>query len=421
MKRLMGMLSVAGSSRAVTPVVIGLFFIIYIVVAFFTDETLIALMELTRKSVILTALLALIPLSCVLRMVRDILRHLKLRRALAGNMTPVSAELFDETVELSPLSDTSSLEGRLQSLGYRTGYSNGVLSAWRGVTLLPAQLLFSAALCCFFTGVILTTTLRSSDRRMVIEGESMPTPGGVGGAVERISLTTSTGPILAKELTMEVGGANSGQRKAVFGLYPPSLHGGAFVYPRYIGISLHLRFFSPDIRSGYENHYTLNTFPPGKEDSAVIPGTPYRIIFSIPPSDSGGDRYISYMTGNFPLQFKLLKGSEAVFTGNAAVGSSFAKEGYRLELLDARRLVVTDFIRDYGVFFIWAAGILFIGGGCVWLPIRLFFPRRELLFAGGPGPVRACSRAEGKARTHGELFHETLDFAEGTVTGSGDV
>ena len=420
MKRVIGLLSAASTSPAVTPVVIGLFFILYIVVAFFTDETLIALMELTRKSIILTTLLALIPLGCLCRMVQDIRRYLTLRRCRGGDVAAVATELFDETVELSPQSGFSALEGRLQALGYRTGQQSGVLSAWRGVSLLPAQLLFTAALGCFFIGVILTTTLRSSDRRMVIEGELMPTPGGGGGIVERISLFPSTGAILAKELIMEVGGASAGRRKELFGLYPPSLHGGAFVYPRYIGISLHVRFFSPEIQSGYENHYTLNTFPPGKEDSAVIPGTPYRVIFSIPQVESGTDRYIAYMTGKFPLQFKLLKGSEAIFTGSADVGSNFTKEGYRLELLDARRLVVTDFIRDYGVFFIWAAGILLIAGGCVWVPIRLLFPRQEMVLLVKTGQFRASSRAEGRSRAHAELFHETLDFAEGAATGGSE-
>src|SRR6185369_2876829 len=62
MTRLFRALLAAGASRAVPPVVIGFFFLLYIGIAFFTDETLITLMAFTRKSLFLTVLLALIPL-----------------------------------------------------------------------------------------------------------------------------------------------------------------------------------------------------------------------------------------------------------------------------------------------------------------------------------------------------------------------
>ena len=76
-------------------------------------------------------------------------------------------------------------------------------------------------------------------------------------------------------------------------------------------------------------------------------------------------------------------------------------------------MVLTDFVVDYGVLLIWGAGLLFLVAVLVWLPVRLFFPRREMLFQGGGGMVRACSRAEGRAREHDGAFHEVLDVLAG--------
>jgi hypothetical protein len=86
------------------------------------------------------------------------------------------------------------------------------------------------------------------------------------------------------------------------------------------------------------------------------------------------------------------------------------RDGYRLAIPDIRRLVVTDYISDYGVFFIWVAALLFVAAGGLWLPIRLFFPRREMLFRYEPNVISACSRAEGGARLHAGVFHEALDL-----------
>jgi hypothetical protein len=247
---------------------------------------------------------------------------------------------------------------------------------------------------------------------MVIEGEPLSTPEGIGGKVERIILAKSSGPILARTLTMEVAPSDSGYGKRVFGIYPPSLYGGAFVYPRYLGIAVHLRFSAPDLPTGYETRSSLNNYPPGKEDSVVIPGSPYRIVFSIPEPAADSDRYISYMTGNITLQFKLLKDKEVLFTGSAPAGGEFVRDGYRLAIPDIRRLVVTDFIGDYGVLFIWAAGLVFGAAGCLWLSIRAFYPRREMLFRYGSDGTQACSRAEGGARRHAGVFHEALDLVD---------
>ena len=180
-------------------------------------------------------------------------------------------------------------------------------------------------------------------------------------------------------------------------MYPPSLYGGSFVYPRYLGLALLLRFSAPDMPTVYETHSFLNSYPPGKEDSVTIPGSPYRIVFSIPEPDAGSDRYISYMTGSVTLQFKLLKGKEVLFTGSAPAGGEFVRDGYRLALPDVRRMVVTDFIGDYGVLFIWAAALFFVAAGCLWLPVRVSSPGGKCCsgmkrMQPGPVPVRRGER-----------------------------
>jgi hypothetical protein len=118
------------------------------------------------------------------------------------------------------------------------------------------------------------------------------------------------------------------------------------------------------------------------------------------------------MAGNTPLHFKLLKGKEVLFTESIPAGGAFVRDGYRIVLPDIKRLVVTDFIGDYGVLFIWASGLFFAVAGCLWLPIRLCFPRREMLFRFDPEQTRACSRAEGRARIHAGVFHEALDLVD---------
>lgn len=412
MKRLLHAILTVGSSRAVPPLVIGFFFLLYIGIAFFTDETLIALMAFTRKSFILAALLALIPLNSALRVLQETVRHLKMRRVLTGKSANVMPELFDEAVELPASPSFPELESRIAAVGYKTQRSENALAAWRGVSIFPVRILFLAGTFCLFTGILISITTRTSYRQMVIEGEPLPTPEGIGGKVERIILANSSSSILSRTLTMEVAPSSSGHRKRLFGLYPPSLYEGSFVYPRYLGLALFLRFSAPDMQAGYEMHSTLNLYPPGKEDSVVIPGSPYRIVFSIPEPDAGSDRYISYMTGSVTLQFKLLKGKEVLFTGSAPGGGEFVRDGYRLAFPDIRRLVVTDFIGDYGVLFIFAAALFFVAAGSIWIPIRAFFPRREMLFSYEQDVTRACSRAEGGARIHAGVFHEALDLVD---------
>lgn len=417
MKRLFRIPFAAVSSRAVPPVVIGLFFLLYIGIAFFTDESLITLMAFTRKSLFLAALLALIPLNSAFRLVRETIRFLKIRSAMSGKAEDGMAEIFDEVVELSASTTVPDLENRLAAVGYKTRHSEGVLAAWKGISCFPVRLLFLAGTFCLFTGILITTTSRSSLRQMVVEGEPFPTQDGSGGTVERITLANSNGPILSRTLTMEVAPTGSGSGKRAFGLYPPSRYNGAFVYPRYLGLALNLRLTAPDMPAGNDTHCFLNVYPPGKEDTVIITGSPYRLVFSIPEPESGADRYISYMARTFMFRFKLLKGNEVLFTGTVPAGGEFVRDGFRLALPDVRRLVVTDYINDNGVLFVWWAALFFGAAGALWLPVRVFFPCREMLFRLDQGSTTACSLAEGGARKHAGVFHEMLDMIDGKKPG----
>lgn len=411
MNRLLRAILAAASSRALAPLVIGFFFLLYIGIAFFTDETLITLMAFTRKNLVLAGILALIPLNRALRVLHESGRHLEMRRVMAGKTTEVRRDLFDEAVELPVSPSFPELQNRLGAVGYTTRHSENVLTAWRGVSVFPARILFLAGTFFLFAGILISITSRTSHRQMVIEGEPLPMPGGTGGRVERIILANSSGPILGKTLTMEIAPSSSGEGKRTFGIYPPALYGGYFVYPRYLGLALLLRFSAPDLPAGYEKPCILNCYPPGREASEDIPGSPYRIVFSIPEPEAGSG-YISYMTGDVTLQFKLLKGKDVLFTGSAPGGGEFVRDGYRLAFPDIRRLVVTDYIGDYGVLFIWGASLLFLAAGCIWLPIRAFFPRREMLFRFDQGVTTACSFAEGGGRKHVGVFHEMLDLID---------
>jgi hypothetical protein len=395
-------------SRATPPVVIGFFLLGYVGIAFITDETLIALMRYTRTSFFLTAMLALLPLNFAVRLVVETIGYLKIRRVVTVSTEDVSPGLFDETVELAVTSSFEKLQSHLETLGYKTRRIAGALGAWRGISIFPARILFVAGVFCLYAGILISLTSRTSERVAIVEGEKFSSSTGESGIVERITFEPSSGLILAKKLSMEVA-PSSGKGKNVFGVYPPSLYQGAFVYPRYLGIGLFFNFSAPGLPARYETFSLLNIYPPGKEATSVIPGSTYRLVFSLAGSDDETD---PYTTGRMNFNFKLLKGKDLVLTGSAPRGGAFVRDGYRIAFPDSRRLVITDFIRDYGVLLIWASGILFVVAGCFWLPVRIFFPRSELLFRSGPDRIQAFSRSEGRGRKHGEIFHEALDLLE---------
>ncbi len=407
MKRLLHAIWAVISSRALHPLVMGAFLLIYIAIAFFTDETLTALMGLTQKSFFLVLLLALLPLNSACRIIRETGRYLARRRALNG-IAP-AAELFDETVELAVSPSFAELQGRLDAAGYTTRRSETYLAAWRGISIFPARICFLVGTFCLFTGILISLVTRTSYRGAIIEREPLAAPSGQGGIVERITLEQSSGPILARNLTMEVAPSGMGEGRKIFGIYPPSLYGGAFVYPRYLGIALLFRFSAPDMAQGFENHAVLNIYPPGKEASVPVSGSSYRITLSLAKPDDGSDPYV---TGRMTFLFKVMKGKDVLFSGSAPGGGEFVKDGYRLSFPDSRRMVMTDFIGDYGVYLIWATLILFLVAVCIWLPARVFFPRRETLFSHEGDLIVANSRAEGRGRVHNGVFHEALDLLE---------
>lgn len=97
------------------------------------------------------------------------------------------------------------------------------------------------------------------------------------------------------------------------------------------------------------------------------------------------------------FRFKLLKGKDVLLTGSVPGGGEFVRDGYRsLAFPDSRRMVITDFAGDFGVLLIWSAALLFVIAVSVWLPVRIFFPRSEMLFRSERDMVRAWSRAEGE-------------------------
>lgn len=408
MKRTLRFVWAVLSSRVAAPAIIAVFLLVYIGIAFFTDETLITLMKLTRTNMLLMGLLAMLPLSSASRLVAESITWQRRRRALTGRQKEIGPGLFDESVELSEASSLEMLQRYFKGEGYATRCTGCSLGVWRGIGIFPARLLFMAAVFCLYAGIMISLTGRTAERVPIVEGEPFALSTGENGFVERIALEESQGLILAKKLLVDVSAA-PGQRRSVYGLYPPSLHQGAFVYPRYIGIGLSLGFNAPDMATGYETFSILNIYRRGKEATAIIPGTPYRMIFSLAGT---GDETDPLAGGNVSFNFKLLKGNDVVMTGSVPRGGSFVRDGYRIVIVDAKRVVITDFIRDYGVLLIWAAGVLFLLSFCSWLPVRLFSSRGEMLFRVEAGGAVAFFRAEGRRRRHEGVFHEALDLLE---------
>jgi hypothetical protein len=399
------------SSRALPPLILGFFLTLYIGIAFFTDETLISLMTLTRRIPLLAALLALLPLNAGCRMILESSRYLARRRALSGAAIVVNSDLFDESVHLAAPALFGQLEARLRTEGYATVNNGNRLAAWRGLSLFPARLLYLAGMFCLFGGILISLVSRSVERQAVVQGAPFPAPEGNGGIVREITFRNSAGPILARELVLEVAGPDGRGGVDRFGIYPPARFQGAFVYPRYLGVALQYRFFAPDLPGGYEKSAVLPLYPPGREASAEISGTPYRLTLALAKPEDGSD---PYMTGKMHFLFTLLKGKELLQAGSLPEGGEFSRDGYKLTIPAFRRMVMTDFVKDDGVLLIWGAGFLFMAGLLLRLPVRLFFPRREMLFCPHGEMVSACSRAEGKQRAHAGVFHEALDLLETT-------
>lgn len=394
------------SSRAVMPLVLAIFLLIYIGIAFASEEALITLMELTRKSLLLQALLAIIPLSAALRFAADGAALLRRRRLLVEPAVgDIPGGVFDETVTMPSSIPRERLGERLAAVGYTVRSGDGFLSARRGVSLAPLRLLLLAATVLLFGGILLSVTGRGTMKLPVIEGETLEWPPGRGDRVERITLREEPGLLLARTLAVEL--LSPGGGRSTMGIYPPARYHGSWFFPRYLGIAPLVRFSADGLPGEEEMHYLLAIYPPGKEDKADIPGTPYRLAISLVPDTGGGDPFI---TGRMSFAVRILKGDSQVHAGTVPLGGELRGGGCRVAFAGFRRYVATDLVRDHGVLPIWVAmAAIGISLAC-WLPIRLLFPRGEMLFLFRDGVVHAGSSSEGGRSRHAALFHDSLDF-----------
>lgn len=391
----------AAISRSVAPGIVALFLLLYVGIAFGSNEPLTTLMALTRGNVMLLLLLALVPLNLAARLADEAWAHVRRRRAMAGKACAGAAGLFDDAVRLPRETCFIEQARRMACRGYQTRATADSLAAWRGVTLLPARLLFLLGGFCLFAGILLSLTTRDTQRAPVVEGETLP---GSRDLVRRIVLRDEPGLLLERSLEIFVAMEGGGER--TFGLYPPARHHGRFLYPRYLGVAPLVRLTAPELPNGFEQYAVLGVYPPGKEDTVTIPDSPYRMIFQMAPAATEDP----YITGRVELRFRILKGDRQVFAGSAPVGGGASGNGYSVAFPACRRMVVADFVQDAGVPLIWSAALLFCLALCYLLPVRLWCPRRELLVFRGEAGLTACSRAEGGRRAHAGSFHELLDL-----------
>lgn len=408
MKRLLTSIIGMIASRIVPLVVMLFFLLLYVCIAFFSDEPLFTLILFVQKYSPLAMILALIPFNCIIRLITQCKEFLRLRSIKNGRAADVQVQgVFDESIRLNSNVDLRELERRLSSFGYRVSLSDYFLYASRGITLFPVRMLMLFALCFLFSGILLSTVTRSSKRVPVIERELFPFSEKDGDRVKRISLIDNPGLFFERTLSIEVSGREGESR--VFGIYPPSLHKGIFVYPRYLGIAPLIRFSAPDLPQGFETHYVLMIYPPGKEDSADIPGTGYRIVFSMLNPE---DRKDPFQSGQITLLFRILKNDQPVASGILPLNGEFNEKGYHLTFHDFRRVVACDLVNDSGVILIWIALSLLVIVLLFWVPVRLFFPLREMLFLDRSGIICACSRAEGHRTQHAGIFNDALDLLD---------
>ena len=397
------------ASRALPPLILGFFLITYIGIAFFTDETLTTLMSLTRKIPLLAAVLALLPLNCVCRMVREAAECWTRYRSVACSAVEIRPGLYDETVNLTTSADFETVERRFAAEGYKIRRSTGQLAAWRGIPLFPVRILYLAGVCCLFSGILISLVSRSVTRNAVVEGAPIPSPSGSSGIVEKIYYGRADGLVLEKDLAIQIADTGPGGETRSFGVYPPGRFKGAFVYPRYLGVAVKLLFSAPDLPGTVEKIDVLPLYPPGRESTTEISNSQYRITLSLAKPDDGSD---PYMTGSMTFLFKLMRGKDLLLSGRLPEAGTFARDGCRLEIADYRRMVMTDYVTDSGVYLIFAAAVLLLLAATIGLPVRLFIPFREMLFRSDAGVVHAFLRAEGKRRMHAGIFHEGLDLLE---------
>jgi len=409
MKRFCTLLFRIFASPRLTPLVIAVFSAIYVGIAFFSDEALITLIFMVKTSWALLGMLLIIPLNVLFRLVQETKLTIARRQALQGAVDIPQGGLFDETVTLPAVMEPVKAQAWLTSAGYRVLQGNGVLVAVRGVSLFPARLLYLLGVFSLFLGIVLSVGWRDGRREAVIEGEPLPGNYGMTPRVERIELRApSHALLLARDLAITVR-YPEGEVKT-FGLYPPGLINGRFLYPRYLGVAPLVEFSAPDLQPGIADYYLLMLYPPGREDSITIPNSPYKISVRLVSPSSGDDPFV---TGNLVFHCRAVSGEKLLFEGEVPLGGAFAGNGYRLAFPEARKMVAADFIQDYGVPLIWLATLLFVAALLFYLPVRFGNPRREILLLQVAADIHAFSHAEGCSRQHAGVFHETLDQLAG--------
>jgi len=391
--------------RLLIPGVLALFLLLYIGIAFFTDEALAAMLPMVGRNPLAIGLLALSALNALCLMGADLQSYRPVRRRSTGQPSAADDRSGRESLAVSGQLDTTETVRILTSEGYRVSAESDSIVARRGWSLLVSRLLLHLALVLLFSGVLLSLTTRRSLRLPVIEGEALQAADMAPRTVERIHFEEAPGSwFLQHRLAIVVSGVD-GQKKS-YGIYPPGRIDGRFLYPRYLAIAPLLRISAPGPGGESEGFRLIMLYPPGREDEIPLEGG-YRLKLVIPPQEGLPDPVVA---GRFDLHVRVFRGDLLLGEGDLPFGGRMEAGGVSVALLDARRFVVTDLVRDNGVICIWGALLAALLSVVIYLPVRCVWPRREMVFsATGQGGVRACSFAEGKKRRHESLFHDLLD------------
>jgi hypothetical protein len=378
----------------------------YIAVAFFADEALVTLVQLVSHNPFALGLLGLVVGNILLGMITALDSYRLTRSAVTGNQSGVVENAFSQSLTVNGRLDTGEIGRILAGAGYRVTRRDGFIAGVRGISLICPRLLWRLSLVLLFAGLALSFATRTTLRLPVIEGETLPVEGMAQRQVARIVLEDTPGHwFLQRRLAITTIDAGGGQ--STFGIYPPGMLAGRFLYPRYPGIAPLLRFSIPKAGEIVEGYQLIMLYPPGREDRVELPDG-YRAQVAILQHDGMADPFVS---GRFDLHVKLLHGDALVAEGDLPFGGRFEAKGFSVSLLDAKRFVVTDIVRDYGVLSIWLAIVAALAAFLLYLPLRLFWPQRLLVFtaAAGTGQIFAGCRYEGKKRQHLAIYHDLLD------------